>query len=306
MSSYLEKSKEAFKNSVSSAASKVSNKRTLAALPISAPSPALSNSSTTSKGEKGDSKELKRKREQNVVYSQPADSGFGEDAFTQVTYLIDYLKKKSQQDKDEPIPLLELLKYIGKNNHAETYKRTIASILRKHGRVEWIPDSNAKTQSWDSGTFRHRPLIRVRNKTDLLAYLQKRPDAQGVSVKDLKDGWVNCEESINELEDEHKVLVTRTKKDNHARMVWANDPSLVHPVDDEFKIMWHKTELPGPDELVRKLLDAGQKTASEDPAKRVKLGVKQKEKKRKASKRAGRTTNKHMEHLLKDYSSKKL
>jgi transcription initiation factor TFIIE subunit beta len=293
MSSYLEKQQAAFTSNVISAAPKISNKRTFAAQPASAPSPAPSNASNASKTE---SKDPKRKREpQSVVYSQPATTGYGTEAFTQVTYVIDFLKKKA-----EPKTFQEILEYLSQVHVEEAKKRLIISILKKHDRVRWIPDSQSK--SWDSGTFIHRPIINVRTKNDLVAYLQTKPDAQGVSVKDLKDGWSDCEDAINELESEHKILVTRTKKDNHARMIWSNDPSLVHKIDPEFQVMWRQTELPSVDELVRKLQEVGQKPASEDPSKRVKAPPKPKEKKKKPPRKGGRTTNTHMEHLLKDYS----
>jgi len=293
MSSYLEKQQEAFKNNVISAAPKVSNKRSLVAPPVSAPSPSPSNASNTSKSE---NKDTKRKREPtNIVYSQPAATGYGTEAFTQVTYVIEFLKKK-----DEPKTFREILEYLSQVHAEEHYKKLIIQILKKHDRVKWIPDAQVK--AWDSGTFVHRPIINVRTKKDLIGYLQIKPDAQGVSVRDLKDGWPDCEDAIDELEKEHKILVTRTKKDNHARMVWSNDPSLVHHVDDEFHVMWRQVELPSVDELVRKLMDAGQKPASEDPSKRVKAPPKPKEKKKKAPRKGGRTTNTHMEHLLKDYS----
>jgi len=179
-------------------------------------------------------------------------------------------------------------------------KRLIAQILKKHDRVKWIPD--AHSAAWDSGTYAHRPVISVRTETELVAFLQRKPDAQGVSVKDLKDGWPDCEEAINKLEKENKILVTRTKKDNHARMIWGNDPSLVHRVDTEFVSMWRHTELPSVDELVKRLREAGQKPASEDPSKRIKPPPKMKEKKKKALRKGVRSTNRHIDpSILKDY-----
>ncbi len=298
MSSYLERQQAAFKSDAMSAAPKISTKRNnlAAPLPESAPSPAPSNASNASKSE---NKDAKRKREtpQNIVYSQPAATGYGTEAFTQVTYVIEFLKKK-----DEAKTFREILEYLSQMNAADKTKQMIARILQKHDRVQWFPDPNLKAQTWDSGKYMHRPIINVRSKKDLIAYLQNKADAQGVSVKDLKDGWQDCEDAIDELEKENKVLVTRTKKDNHARMVWSNDPTLVHVVDPEFQVMWHKTELPSVDELVRKLLEAGQKPASEDPSKRIKAAPKPKEKKKRAPRKGGKTTNLHMQHLLNDYS----
>lgn len=294
MSSYLDKQQEAFKSNVISAAPKVSNKRSLVAPPVAATSsPSPSNTSNVSKS---DNKDTKRKREPtNVVYSQPAATGFGSEAFTQVTYVIEFLKKKDGQKT-----FREILEYLSQVHAAEATKRFLVQVLKKHERVKWTPDPNSK--AWDSGTFAHNPKIQVRTKEDLIAYLQAKPDAVAVSVKDLKDGWPDCEDAIDELEAEHKLLVTRTKKDNHARSIWSNDPSLVHKIDNEFHVMWRQVDLPNVDELVRKLLDAGQQPASEDPSKRIKPPPKPKAKKKKNPRSSMRTTNGHMAHLLKDFS----
>ncbi|KAK6594981.1 transcription initiation factor iie subunit beta [Botrytis cinerea] len=270
MSSFLEKQQAAFAKGIQNTSSKITSKRPTA--PVSVPSPAPSNTSNTSKSE---NKDPKRKREPtNVVYSQPASTGYGTEAFTQVTYVIEFLKKK-----DEPKTFQEILEYLSQVHVEQSKKQLIAQILRRHDRVQWIADPKLKVQAWDSGTFKHRPII--------------------------GDGWPDCEDAINELEKEYKILVTRTKKDNHARMIWINDPTLIHPVESEFQVMWHRTELPSVDDLVRKLLENGQKPASEDPSKRVKVAPKAKEKKRKAPRKGGRTTNTHMAHLLNDYSHMK-
>jgi transcription initiation factor TFIIE subunit beta len=297
MSSYLQKQQDAFKSSVVSVAPKINSKRTLAAPTLdSAPSPAPSNAST---GSKHESKDAKRKREStNVVYSQPAATGYGENTFTMVNYVIEYLQRKDVQRTLE-----EVLGFLNLHHQDEQTRRSMATILKKHPSVQFSPDP--QSYAWDAGTYAHRPKIPVRNKKQLIAYLQTRTDAQGISVKDLKDGWPDCTDVINELERENKILVTRTKKDEIPKMVWGNDPSLVHKVDYEFARMWHQTELPTVDDLVRKLQDAGQKPASEDPSKRIKAAPKAKEKKKRAPRKGGKTTNTHMAHLLKDFSHMK-
>jgi transcription initiation factor TFIIE subunit beta len=296
MSSYLERQTAAFRSDAMSAAPKVATKQRLTApAPKSAPSPAPSNSSATSKA---DNKETKRKREsQNVVFSQPASTGYGEDVGTNITYAIDFLKKKS-----EPKTFKDILEYLSQVNADDRKKMTMVNILRKHDRVHYIPDPKLKVQTWESGMFEHRPLLPVRSKADLIGYLQRLGSAQGVPVRDLKDGWADCQDAIDEMEHEHKLLVTRTKKDNLARMVWLDDPTLWNSVDLEFHTMWKVvgTDLPSVDEVVRKLQDAGQKPASEDPSKRIKAAPKPKEKKKRAARRGGKTTNTHMLHLLRD------
>jgi transcription initiation factor TFIIE subunit beta len=298
MSSYLEKAQKAFRSDVQGAAAKVSNKRTFNDPKPSTASPTPKNP-TPSPSKQDKDKEAKRKREAAAptVFSQPADTGRGTDTQTQIIYIRDYLRNKGDERSWQ-----EIYDYLGLNRtHSLQDQLLLVGILQKHPYVEWIPDPKKKAQSWDSGTYKYRPKINVRNKDDLIAYLQRKADAQGVLVKDLADGWADCEQGITELENEYRVLVTRTKKDGKARMVWANDPTLVHEVDTEFQMMWLQTELPAPDDLVRKLIEAGQKPASEDPSKRVKGPSKAKEKKKRPPRKGGRTTNTHMEHLLRDY-----
>ncbi|KAH0556453.1 hypothetical protein GP486_005635, partial [Trichoglossum hirsutum] len=209
-SSFLQKQLEAFKEGASNASSKLSNKRTVA-VHSSAPTPRPSTPSSSSVSD------LKRKRPDNsstIVYSQPADTGTGRYIMTQVTYAVDYLKSK-----ETPQTLASIIGYLSLQAHTPESKRTIANILKKHDRVEFTPSGTpGKTSNWDSGTYRFRPIHNIRSATELLAYLQSQPSAQGLSVKELKDGWSAAEEAIDLLESQSQLLVTRNKKDNHARM----------------------------------------------------------------------------------------
>lgn len=65
----------------------------------------------------------------------------------------------------------------------------------------------------------------------------------GVSVKDLKDGWLDCELVIMEFEREYKVLVIRVKKDGVVRMVWLDDLSLFYEVELDLVRVWSRVEL---------------------------------------------------------------
>lgn len=47
--------------------------------------------------------------------------------------------------------------------------------------------------------------------------------------------------------------MTRNKKDNQAKMVWLDDPTLGFIIDDEFKDIWHKIKLPEPAGLAEEL-----------------------------------------------------
>lgn len=281
--SYLDNQISAFKSNLTSSSSKISNKRSVVAPPKSAPSPAPSQESSSSKHE------LKRKRPEptNVVYSQPADTGTGNNIMTQITYAIEHLKRKGTTQTID-----DILSYLSLLNREDLYKKTIAQILRGHEKVEY--------SSREGGTYRFRPIHNIRSGEALLRHLQSQSTAQGVNVRDLRDGWAGAEDVINQLEAQGKLLVTRNKKDNHAKMVWPNDPSLIQSVDEEFQALWHKVRLPEPTDLVHELEKAGLTPANKNKV--AKAGPKIQEKKRKNPRAGGKKTNLHMEGVLKDYS----
>ncbi|KAL2150739.1 hypothetical protein VTH82DRAFT_7302 [Thermothelomyces myriococcoides] len=305
MSSSFDRQQASFLSSMSAAASKLGSgagtKRSLAP-----PSPSPSVGSTTSAAAPG-SLTPRREREaagnnnNNVVYSQPALTGTGDSIISQMAYAVSWLRTK-----DEPQTCADVLGYLSATSRPEKEQEFFVEQMRRHPQIQWIPDPSLSEQTWRSGTYVHRPVIpNVKSKTQLLAYLQKKTDASGVSVKDLKDGWPDCEAAINELEAEHKLLVVRAKKDGAARMVWLDDPSLFHEVDPQLKLLWTRVELPSVENIVQKLLAAQQKPASEDPRVKAAQAPKAEKKKKKAQRRTGKSTNVHMEHLLKDYSHMK-
>lgn len=209
---------------------------------------------------------------------------------TQVTYAIDYLKTK-----DTPQTLSDLLNYLSLQYRDNDYKKAIGMILRTHKKIEYEPD-----QDTGEGMFRFKPMHSIRSGELLLGYLQSQPTAQGLLVRDLRDGWPGAEDTIKNLETGGKLLVTRNKKDNHAKMVWPNDPSLAIHIDDEFQTMWHKIKLPEPAALADELEKAQLLPANK--SRNVKLKPKVVEKKIKKPRRGGRTTNVHMQGVLRDYS----
>ncbi|KAI9747211.1 MAG: hypothetical protein M1815_004497 [Lichina confinis] len=289
--SYLQKQADAFKTDLTSASTKLANKRTVAAARTAAPSPTPSTASQPN--------ELKRKRpaeSSNVVFSQPADTGTGRHIMTQVTYAVEYLK-----GKESPQTLPQILSYLSLK--AAENQRSMALILQKHDRIDY--QRGQDKASWDSGTYRFRPIHNIRSATELLAYLQSRPTAQGVSVKELKDGWGGADDAIDQLERKSQILVTRNKKDNHARMVWANDASLSQRVDPQFQALWLKATLPSKEDLPRELEKLGLKPTSADPSGRIVAAPKEKQRKQKKPRKGGKTTNTHMVGILRDYSSTK-
>ncbi|EHK23872.1 uncharacterized protein TRIVIDRAFT_58003 [Trichoderma virens Gv29-8] len=294
MSSYLEKQSSVFRGSLASAASKLSNPSSLkatASLAPPSPSPSAASDSNTPTS--------KRKRDvAPEVFSQPQLTGYGAEVKTQMTFAVEYLKKKGDAKT-----ITDIIDHLSLRNYTEEHKKELTEGLRGHPRVEWRPDPSLSEQTWKTGTYKHRPIIPgVKDATSLLAHLQRKTDSSGVSVKDLKDGWPDCEDTLAKLEHEHKILVVRTKKDNFPRYVWADDASLHNSVEPEFQAMWRRVQLPSLDDMHRKLVSVGQKPTSDDPRKAVAAAAKPKQQKKRAGKRIGKATNTHMTHLLNDYS----
>ncbi|GAO14580.1 uncharacterized protein UV8b_05357 [Ustilaginoidea virens] len=298
MSSYLEKQSSAFRGTLASAAAKLSNPSSTSAgkatsLAPPSPSPSAASDSTTPTARR------KRDAVPDVPFSQPQLTGYGAEVKTQMAFAVEYLKKKADAKT-----VADIIDHLSLRGHSEEHKKQLADGLRGHPRVDWKPDAGLSEQSWKTGLYAYRPVIRnVRDGTSLLAYLQRKTDASGVSVKDLKDGWPDCEDTLAALERQHKILVVRTKKDNFPRYVWADDSSLHYAVQPEFQVMWHRVPIPSVDDMHRKLVNVGQKPTSEDPLKIQQASSKPKVQKKRTSKRAGKATNVHMAHLMQDYSN---
>ena len=209
---------------------------------------------------------------------------------TQVTYAIEYLKTKGT-----PQTLTDLISYLSLQQAENEYKRTIGTILKNHEKVEYLVKRDG-----GEGTFSFRPVHNIRSGERLLGHLQTQPTAQGLNVRELRDGWPGAEEAINQLEAEGRLLVTRNKKDNHAKMVWPNDPSLAVYIDDEFQTIWSRIKLPEAGALADDLEKAGLTPANKSRG--IKVKPKMPEKPKKQPRRNGKTTNVHMQGVLRDYS----
>ncbi|PSN73525.1 transcription initiation factor IIE, beta subunit [Corynespora cassiicola Philippines] len=250
--------------------------------PTSAPSPTPSNAST------GASKRKRNDEGNTTVYSQPAETGTGNHVYTQLTYTIEHLRGNQKWHSFE-----DIMQYLNIPKGDEQQRAQLENMFKStnpQNRIEYSPANNK---------YRYKPKFDIRNADQLKGWLQNQKHAQGLSVKDLKDGWANVQEEIKGLEDRKEVLVKRNVKDNQARTVWNNDPSLMNKMDPEFQSEWHKTLLPAnPDDLRSKLIQAGLKPSSAPRE----ASNKPKEKKRKAPRRGGKQTNTHMANILKDFS----
>ncbi|KAF8537639.1 hypothetical protein BDD12DRAFT_887260 [Trichophaea hybrida] len=206
----------------------------------------------------------------------------GQHIMTQVVHAQQYLK-----EKERPLLPSEVASYLSIPITSEVF-----TVLRENKNPRIFYDSVADTLEF-------RPLHNIRSPTDLLAFLQRQTTAQGLPVKELKEGWAGALDAIDTLEEAGDILVIRTKKENLPRMVWGNDKTLFCDVDDEFKTLWHGIKIPQPAEIVGELEAMGLKPASVDPS-TLKVEVKRQQKRKRAVNRRGKVSNVHMSGILKD------
>lgn len=211
---------------------------------------------------------------------------------TNVLYAIQKMK-----EKNAPLTFEDIVGYLSlqERRHDQGYVHALRSILQVHDKVNYDP-----TGADGKGTFSFRPPHNIRSEEQLLQKLQSQTTMTGILVKDLKEGWPGVEQTIDKLEQEGKLLVTRNKKDNHPKMVWANDPSLMHKFDDEFRQIWEKTKVPDQQQVIEDLEKAGMIPTNKNKV--VKPRPKVEQKKTKKPRRTGKTTNTHMMGILRDYS----
>jgi transcription initiation factor TFIIE subunit beta len=247
-----------------------------------APSPTPSNTSM--------SNSAKRKRPADgaaVVYSQPADMGTGEHVYTRFSYTVEWLRGTNKwQTFDEIMGYLNM----SPNNPQRPQLRTLLRSDTAGNRVSWNSAND---------TYRYKPKLDIRNPAQLKGFLQSQKSAAGLSIKDLKDGWATVADDIGPMEAKKEVLVKRAK-DGAAKTVWHNDASLMLPMDPAMANEWHKIAIPAnPDELRGTLLNIGLVAATTP---RVLNAGGPKTKKKRAARKGGKTTNVHMQHILKDFS----
>lgn len=201
---------------------------------------------------------------------------------TKLLLAVEYIKEH------HIVTIKQLSSYLNLQNEQNN---KLISLIKNLDKIKYIPS----TQSLEYVSIHN-----IKSKQELVVFLKTQPTFKGIQVKELKDGWSDCVKSINELEAQGQILVLRTKKDNHPRLVWPNLGTKLGSIDDEFVKLWQSIKLPEPSDLPRLLNDRGLKPASVDPASIKKDTQPQQQKKRKT--RKGKITNIHMAGILKDYS----
>jgi len=192
------------------------------------------------------SSKKKPRPKSNVVWSQPADTGSGNNINTQLVYAVDYLKSTPNPTRLEDIALL--------TNTPLLEDPVLLEKFKAHDRIEYNPKT-------DLYSYKHE--YNFRNKAALLTEIQRATKSgRGIHVKALKEAWKEAPAAVEELEAEGEVLVTRTVKDGQLRMVFwneikPNEEAGGMPVEQEFMDLWHGLKLPDDVELRRELAKEG-------------------------------------------------
>ncbi|CAK5280072.1 unnamed protein product [Mycena citricolor] len=172
----------------------------------------------------------KARPKSNVVWSQPADTGTGNNVNTQLVYAVDYLKSTPNPSRLEDIALITGTPLLEDSVLLEKFK--------SHDRIEY----NAKT---DLYSYKHE--FTFRNKAALLTEIQRATkNGRGIHVKTLKEVWKEAPQAVEELEQEGEVLVTRTVKDGQLRMVFWNE---IKPTEESGGMPVEKGGLKLPDDV---------------------------------------------------------
>lgn len=278
---------------------KRSLKRASAALPaqrriVKPPSDSRNESKKSGpKRNSGDRSSQRRKRQRKNILS---------DSFTDLSSLplaagsslsirlmnaSDFIK-----GSDRPISIKELEQHMNVPVDAQLLK-----CLSNVDRIKYDPMNK---------TLEYLSLHNIKTAEDLMKVLENQPTFQGLSVKQLRDGWNGCLPTIAKLEKENKIIVHKTKKENAPRHIWLNFENLKvgNRVDKEFYDMWEKVTVPKGPDLVKTLLSNGMKPTNVDPESlRNKKDAPIQRRKQKKPRR-GKITNIHMRGILKDYSGR--
>lgn len=252
----------------------------------------------------------------NTVANTPAAAAelatqrAGSELMTQLLSAQKYLKDKYP----EITPFENIISYLSLPTDAQKNIPLIKNALMKNQHAKHFP-KNDTLNTTGKDSFQYRPLIPVTNAEELKDYLAtlSSRSASGIAVKDLKDGWPNCNDHLDALESQGFLLITRWKKDSTPRTIFPDSPSyhilnsntgLPQKVDETFMDVWGKTKVPAGEGDVRAELEKAGLTPTSQ-VKEVRKGIVEKKKeKRRVNRKGGKTTNAHMLGILKDYSKK--
>ena len=227
--------------------------------------------------------------------------------------VVDAVDRLRKQSGAAPTTFAELIRFLSLPytlNNARG-RENIKTALKRHHRITYLGGKEEE--------FKYRPLHPVTNGDELRNYLATLETAQGILVKELKDGWPDCIPTLDLLESEGHILVHRKRKDNTPLSVYPDNPSWhittttatpsssnnpvlkIRQADPDFTKFWSQIRLPPNENDIRKELESAGLTPTSAVREASKVVGRKKERKRVDRKNA-KKTNTHMAGILKDYS----
>ena len=191
---------------------------------------------------------------------------------------------------------MELARYLSLLNLSDKEQAIFAHALRVNPHIRFEPKA-----AEGKGSYAYRSTYDIHNSDQLVQYLQKLPTLNILNNKLLNESLNKKEEDLRQLEGEHKALILRSRKDDKAKAVWLDDPTLANPIDSEFRDMWGRIRLPDPEVTATELEKNG--LVPTNKSKAPKVVARAPERNRRKMKKSTKLTNPHMNGVLKDYSN---
>lgn len=148
-----------------------------------------------------------------AVYSQPANTGTGHHAMSQLYTVIQFLK-----DSDNPQSVVSIA------------SRTKVDIGKNPALWDKLVNNNKIEFDAINKTFAYKPTYQIRSKEDLLSLLIQKKNEGGMDYKDLKDSYSKLSSAVEELASEGQILVVRNK-DGNPRVLFHNDSQYNTTID---------------------------------------------------------------------------
>ena len=224
-------------------------------------------------------KRIKVEQSTPIVHSQPMAHSTGQEVITQMHYAMQYLKEHKNHDGKTSKELEGYLSLGG------SLPPSLVHILRRNERIHY--DSQTDKYSF-------RPVYNVRSSAQLLTLLERQQIPHGLSVKDLREGWADCLNCIEELEQAGEIHIIRQKKDDRPKTVWPSNHQFNTTIDDSFRDIFRAIQIPLREQLPRELELLGLKPTSVDPLTVRLPGTTTEPKKQKKPSRRMKVTNTHM------------
>jgi len=239
---------------------------------------------------------LKRKRTHippTVAAANTIMTANSNSVITNLRHAEEYVKEKKRD-----LSFDEIIGFLSLQHSPKNVLREFRAFLLHNHKIRYDPKGLG-----GKGSFAYNPTLPIENSEQLNSYLQRSTVFTGVRFDDIKDGWPNCGPAVDEAENKHDIMVLRDKR-KLVRSVWPDDPSLrVTPLEKAVSD-WLEPKMPKKQEdMILKLEAAKMKPTSAPRA--APKAVQPKEAKKRAQKRSGKTTNVHIQHLLKDYSHRR-